>query len=311
MSPIKPQLQASLANFPQQIRNWLLVAVTTDGRLEADLLDGVLAESKLGIETLMLSLLCLAKCVACAPISGVHIGAVALVVNGGRRELFLGANREFTGICLNQTIHAEQAAVINAWNKGATQILCLAVSAPPCGHCRQFLMEISPDGALDILLPVQRDPGYEVVKLAALLPRAFGPFELDQISNLMTNRQDSRGIVLETISQDPQVLKALAAAQRAFAPYSGNMAGCCLVTPDGRSFTGSSTENAAFNPGLTALQTAISGLAFRQPQARWELSRAILVELPGGASQKSSSEILLSTLSPKTRLEYHRAARNH
>ena len=58
-------------------------------------------------------------------------------------NLYFGANYEFPGQALSFTVHAEQAATMHAISFGETGIDLLAVSAAPCGYCRQFLNELT------------------------------------------------------------------------------------------------------------------------------------------------------------------------
>ncbi|MBO5493516.1 MAG: hypothetical protein J5974_09330, partial [Pyramidobacter sp.] len=57
---------------------------------------------------------------ACVPVSGFRVGAAALGASG---RVWLGANLEFAGLPLNFTVHAEQAAVLNARSHGETKLL--------------------------------------------------------------------------------------------------------------------------------------------------------------------------------------------
>lgn len=49
------------------------------------------------------------------PISEFYVGAIVRGISG---RLYLGANMEFTGAQLGQTVHAEQCAISHAWMKG-------------------------------------------------------------------------------------------------------------------------------------------------------------------------------------------------
>lgn len=52
--------------------------------------------------------------------------------------------------------------------------------------------------------------------------------------------------------------KALAAAERAYAPYSKYLVGAVVRTRDGREFAGVNVENAAYPLGICAERTAIA-----------------------------------------------------
>jgi len=116
---------------------------------------------------------------AYAPYSGFPVGAAALTPEG---SIFVGGNVENASYGL--TICAEQSAISAAASAGHREILAVAVSAPkvpgttPCGACRQFLNEFRPRSfEMEIVL----DDGKlgNVVSLNDLLPRAFGPRNLD------------------------------------------------------------------------------------------------------------------------------------
>src|SRR5579884_2021033 len=87
------------------------------------------------------------------PISNFRVGAIALGTSG---TLYPGANIEIPGNPLNQTVHAEQAAIANAYAKRERGIKAIAVTDAPCGHCRQFLNEIEGGERIRVLIPNQR-----------------------------------------------------------------------------------------------------------------------------------------------------------
>lgn len=64
---------------------------------------------------LAFALLPMAAACSLAPISKFYVGAVARGVSG---NLYFGANMEFLGAPMQQTIHAEQCAVTHAWLRG-------------------------------------------------------------------------------------------------------------------------------------------------------------------------------------------------
>lgn len=51
--------------------------------------------------------------------------------------------------------------------------------------------------------------------------------------------------------------EALKAREKSYSPYSGFSVGACLLTEEGKLFTGCNIENAAFTPGNCAERTAI------------------------------------------------------
>lgn len=66
--------------------------------------------------------------------------AVALGATG---RLYVGVNLEFPGLPLHHSVHAEQFLIANAVQAGEPALTRLAVSAVPCGHCRQFCSELA------------------------------------------------------------------------------------------------------------------------------------------------------------------------
>ena len=246
----------------------------------------------------MLAMLDRARGFARVPISGFAVGAVA---RGRSGALYLGANLEFAGAALGATVHAEQAAIANAWARGEHGVTELAVTDAPCGHCRQFLNELRDAAALRILLP-----GRAPVTLGALLPEAFGPADLRSSARLMDPADHP--LRLEHAAPDGLALEALVAARSSHAPYTGAFAGVALALADGSVRRGSSAENAAFNPGLPALQSALVQLALGdEPYA--SIRRAVLVEAPASTSQRRAAEALLAAVAPEIALTWIGAAR--
>jgi cytidine deaminase len=258
----------------------------------------------------MLRLLPMAKLYSKTTISDFQVGAVAkagMSNHAGELALFLGANIEFPAQALMQTIHAEQTAIINAWLQGATQIDGLAVTAPPCGYCRQFLYELEGNQNLKVIVHDQFNGKTMLRSLSDLLPAAFGPHDLGSASGLMASPAQLTDLDLKSSSNDPYVLEAKAAAQKSYAPYSQNYAGCSIKTVDGKMYAGRYAENGAFNPSLSALHTAIIRMTMDQPGSENSISRAVLVERPTSISQRAVCELLLQTVAPSVHLEYFEA----
>jgi len=208
----------------------------------------------LGLEQVMLELIGLAKTLAQPSMSKFQVGAVARGVSGA---LYLGANLEFAGGPLQFTVHAEQATVINAALHGEAGLAALAISAPPCGYCRQFLYELATASQLEILLADKRP-----TRLSEYLPGAFGPADLGVVGGLLAPQRNS---VRLAASSGPDrraavIDLALRGAQLSYAPYTGAVGAVALTTADGRTFVGPYLENAAFNPSVSPLQAAVVAL---------------------------------------------------
>jgi cytidine deaminase len=115
---------------------------------------------------------------AYAPYSRFTVGA-AVETSDGRR--FTGANVENASYGL--TICAERTAVFAAVLAGSRAITAVAVTGPdgvttpPCGACRQVLVEFGAPGVP--LTYARADGGWTDTTLGDLLPAAFEPAALD------------------------------------------------------------------------------------------------------------------------------------
>lgn len=233
----------------------------------------------------MLDLILEAKKFAIPPISNFFVGAVARGTSG---KIYFGANFEFPGEALSFCVHAEQAAVVQAMSGGETGIDTLAVSAAPCGYCRQFLNELTTSSTLQILVP-DRPPAL----LSSLLPAAFGPSDLGVTAALMAPQ--SNGLALD--APDDVVAAALAAANASYAPYSRGYAGVALRTKDGAIFTGSVAENAAYNPSMSPLEAAIVNLVIGGRKSYADVAEAVLVEAGNApVSQQGATRAVLASI---------------
>jgi cytidine deaminase len=258
-----------------------------------DLLD---AEGK-GVDELMLGLLPLARTYSHPPISNFLVGAV---VRGASGALYFGANIEFPGQPLGFSVHAEQAALSNAYMHADSGVVAIAVTAAPCGHCRQFMYDLSPDGEMQILLA-----GKPTAKLSLLLPMAFGPKDLGFSDGAFPIKEVN--MTLLKPSSDACVAAALEAARKSYARYSKSYSGVAIGTKRGRIYKGSTIENAAYNPSLPPLQTALAALLVAGEHYS-EISKVVLVEADGATiTQRSVTEIALAAIAPHVRLEVAKA----
>jgi cytidine deaminase len=115
---------------------------------------------------------------AYVPYSQFPVGAAVMTESGA---IFTGANIENASYPLGCC--AERTAVYAAVNAGHTAITAVAVTAPrvvtvtPCGGCRQVLNEFKPaDSDMAVILD---GLDLTILTLADLLPRAFGPHDLE------------------------------------------------------------------------------------------------------------------------------------
>ncbi|MCU1340071.1 MAG: cytidine deaminase [Bryobacterales bacterium] len=233
----------------------------------------------------MLELLAQAQSYARPVLSNFRVGAV---VRGTSGALYLGGNLEFPGQSLSQTVHAEQAALSNAFMHDEPGIDAIAVSAPPCGHCRQFLYEFSEGRELTILLA-----GQAPTELTALLPYPFGPGDLNVTEGPLTRTK----IAIENVEGDP-VRAARYAAANAYAPYSNSPSGVAIRSRRGNIYRGSYIENAAFNPSLPPLQVALVAMAIANEDFG-DIAEVVLAEAANNSiSQVSATKSLLSVIAP-------------
>ncbi|HJQ19151.1 MAG TPA: cytidine deaminase [Gemmatimonadaceae bacterium] len=115
---------------------------------------------------------------AYAPYSSFHVGAALLGSDGSITEACNVENAAFpSGTC------AERAALAGAVARGVRTFRSIAIATsadeptPPCGMCRQALIEFSPE--LEII-SVTRGGKEARWRLADLLPHAFSPRSLER-----------------------------------------------------------------------------------------------------------------------------------
>ncbi|MGE5207225.1 MAG: cytidine deaminase [Chlamydiota bacterium] len=251
------------------------------------------------VDQLMVNLIPLARSYSHAPISNFFVGSV---VRGASGCLYTGANIEIPGQCLGLAVHAEQSAVSNAYMHGEQGVTALAVGGAPCGHCRQFINEASPEGEIMILTP-----GQPPIKLSAILPAAFGPAALGRRHGAFPI--SGVNLTLASPTADPLTASALEAARKAYAPYSTSPSGVAIRSSKGRIYRGSYIENVAFNPSLSPLQIALAQMIAageRYPA----ISEVTLVEVQKAKiSQKAVTETVLGAIAPRVELEHAYAVR--
>jgi homodimeric cytidine deaminase len=154
--------------------------------------------------------LCRARSISSPGISKFVVSAAGYGVDG---SIYLGANLEFPALGLDSCVHAEEFVVSSALNRGGLSLCCLAISAFPCGHCRQILAEV--DGSEHLKVYVMQNLQEECCAESAhldsclrtesrkkpacaqaqvlgpfsmldLLPHAFGPLQLGNSHRLLS-----------------------------------------------------------------------------------------------------------------------------
>lgn len=286
-----------------------------------------LAKSKnLTVPQLLPSLVKSAQDIAHPPISNFAVGAVGLASDG---RIFFGGNIEFIGLPLHHTIHAEQFLVTNlAAHGGGAKLPYIAVSATPCGHCRQFFQELRGISDTQIIITDKPDPGYDYKPISSILPDPFGPYDLlDQETPLILekhnnqlslkdehfitqneNPPDLTNGFCDLIDKNQQFLKyeAFAAARESHAPYSGCPSGVALMDCEGKVYKGSYMESAAFNPSMMPAQAALVAYMVANGGGRGyeRIVSAVLVEKEVAVvRQEDSARLLLKYISPKCELK--------
>jgi cytidine deaminase len=274
------------------VRNRLLKPGAT-GRIGGDEVEALAQMESRTVENLMVEMLPVARQFSRPPISNFKVGAVALGASGA---LYLGANIEIPGNGLNQAVHAEQSALANAFAHAERGIAAIAVTAAPCGHCRQFLNEITGGSQIRVIVK-----GGATQTLEELLPASFGPKDLGITAGLFSGSVAS--IRLASGTRDALALAALEAAARAYAPHTKAIAGCGVRTRSGRTYAGSYLENAAFNPSLSPLQAALVNVVLAGEELG-AITRVALVEMRAAAiSQRPATEAVLRVVAPGARLD--------
>lgn len=265
-------------------------------------------KEEFGINTddLLRALITPASALARPPISSFHVGAAGI---GGSGALYVGCNLEFAKLPLYNSVHAEQFLLVNALHHGETAIEKLAISAAPCGHCRQFFSELACADSIKFLF---FGGSYS---LGQLLPMRFKPTDLldSKETPLLLQAQHHQVSFTEESKRQIQAwedagetklveaaFEALKECENAYSPYSGCPAGAAILTSDGGVYAGGYIESAAYNPSMLPLQSAIIDAVIDGMPCYSEMKAAILVEVDGGGVQhRNTMEINVSQIAPQ------------
>ena len=268
--------------------------------------DAVAIANNLGLsmDQLLITLLPLAKELSvpenyetgAPPISRYRVGVAGMTDKG---DIYLGVNLEYPGLPLFSTIHGEQFLFINLFLHREKSLRALALSAEPCGHCRQWMTEALGLENLRILVP-----GKNPTTLGNLLPHSFGPANLGKAQGMLDSSPQQ--LVLEDeelLKKDALHYLAYEAAEISYTPYSNNAAGIAVELEDGSRFIGSSIENAAFNPSVTPLHTALVAIRMAGKDPR-KIARVVIAERRpfASSSQREYTELLLESLGVKVEI---------
>lgn len=264
-----------------------------------------------GLEPVMLAdaLVPVAAHFALTPVSEFHVGVVALTASG---DLFFGCNGEISGGPACFTLHAEECAISNGLCSSLdtcrpTEVIfkSLSLNAIPCGFCRQLLTEQQQvqKSPIDIRLVKNDTLEVSIKPLSSLLPFPFGPNDLNITAfryekTLVPPPEAASG---ETASAACEALSAITRVSRA--PYGGCYAGAAVEVGlcGGPIFAGAYVENAAYNPSTSPLFIAFMKSRFAGYSLN-EISKAVLMEVPGKFTLKQVAEISLKLVAPSAKL---------
>ena len=284
--------QEQLALFPSEAVAILEKIKQQYGRLDPIQIEQLCQILQLSPTELLKKLMPLAAAMSTCPISGFSVG---VIVEGYRENaqgpFYLGANMELIGQPLKMSIHAEQSAIANAWHQGENRLKRLFVNEAPCGHCRQFINELNEVKGMEFVVnPLGKEEG-KVYQISDLLPDSFGPADLGQDERLLF----ADSISLNSPSpEDKLVNAATRATEKSYAPYSKCRSGAALLLENGDVVVGQSAENAAYNPGLTAVEAALVNLRLHhlgKPESR--IVDAVMVETASLSSNKDTARSIL------------------
>ncbi len=113
-----------------------------------------------------------------SPFSGFRVGAALLTSKG---KVYTGCNIESSSYGL--TVCAERTAIFKAVSEGQHRFKAIAVATddenftPPCGACRQVLMDLA--GDIDFIM-AKNSGTFKILKMSKLFPLPFGAHNFDQ-----------------------------------------------------------------------------------------------------------------------------------
>ena len=263
-----------------------------------------------GMEPVLLAdaLVPIAAHFALTPVSDFHVGAVGLLKSG---DLIFGANGEISGGPACFTLHAEECAISNGlctaletYEAVDVVFISLSLNVIPCGFCRQLLSEQQQvqKHPMSIRLINGETLTPKIFPLDELLPSAFGPDDLH-----ITNFKFEGTLVPPPEAADNTVASlacdALNAANKVSrAPYSGAFAGAAIELGicGGPIFAAAYVENAAYSPSTSPFFMAFMRARFAG-HCFSEISKAVLMEVPGRFTLAQVGEISLKHVAPSAK----------
>eukprot|EP01085_Mycamoeba_gemmipara_P003530 Mycagemm_TRINITY_DN9980_c0_g1::TRINITY_DN9980_c0_g1_i1::g.3530::m.3530 type:complete len:319 gc:universal TRINITY_DN9980_c0_g1_i1:1052-96(-) len=260
-------------------------------------------QGKLGyksLDDLYVDLVNIAKLFAVVPVSVFQVGVVGVTSSG---NVYMGCNLEFGNLPLNFSVHAEQCLIANLLRHEEMKketLKLLIVNWPPCGHCRQFLSELPNSSTLQIRILDNGGKGPQdsvtIEELPKLLPRWFLPKDLGVTGEyLLRPFQWTLPHNALVPTNDPMVAMGLVAVADSWAPFTNCRSAVVIQMKNGTLYTGSYMENAAYNPSLSPMQSALTSLALNR--CAWsDISAVLLLELEGLISQEGVTRLLLDQI---------------
>lgn len=193
-------------------------------------------------------------------VSKMTVMSIGKTLNG---NIFFGINIEFSELPVQMTIHSEQFLLMNAYINDESCPTELIVTNPPCGHCRQFMKEVSNIENTTI----QFFMSGKLVKstIDELLPLSF-KFEARETAGSFFKKHvyEFTPYMCDLISSasDEMIKYALINLEKSYAPYTKNPQSL-VVRIDGNLYGSFTVENAAFNQSLSLVQTLIINLVLK------------------------------------------------
>jgi len=265
--------------------------------------EAIAAAAPLTIDELAVALMPVAALYAITPISHFNVGAVARC-NG---RLIFGANAEWGPLPL--TIHAEQCAVSQTLlnsarcRRAGEPIECIYVTDPPCGHCRQFLVEQEYLQGKPIAIHVRGKA--PVSKVSDLLSEPFVPGDLEippglhPCTNVNMPPECARNDIASLACQALYVLQDVSRAM-----YTHAESACAVEFGLGSGIVGGAyIENCAYNPTFQPMNAALMAARFEGRDLS-KISKVLMLEKPGVISNKDITDMIRKLVCPDATFHY-------
>lgn len=244
-----------------------------------------------------------------AQISGSPVVAIGLASSG---QTFFGVNVELPGLPPIYSIHAEQFLVANLALHSERQLKGLAITTngyyfqAPCGHCRQFLQQIKDMSDTKVVITNRTGQRGTHVPFSTFL-NPQGSFSPENVPRLLERNDNSIGFIDQSLNMDicsnskhcsHLNCRALRAATKSYAPYSGCPSGVALIDRRGKVYSGGYMESVADNPSLGPVQAALVDFVVNgDGQGFKEIVEAVLVEnMYGELSQELTARMILEKI---------------